>query len=379
MNIQTNVNLRPYNSFHLDCLARYFVVIESEEDFLELMQTDIYHQNKNIIIGGGSNILLTQDTYEWLVIKNEIMWKEIIDETDTQVTIKIGWWEDRDSFVSWAIQRDYCGMENLVSIPGTVWAAPMQNIWAYGVQIQDLVQNVWWIDIPSATHIILANYECNFWYRDSIFKQALKNNFYISHVTIILDKYSSQTYFPNISYGAIQDKLAQISHWVDLQLSPKLIADVIASIRESKLPNWKEIGTAGSFFKNPIVSKEKYKQLQSLDPSIKWYPVTKQATLPWQGEVAFVKQKAEGFTTDKQKDRSKSRDLIKLNAWQLIDLAWLKGLQHGNVGTYHKHALVLINNGQWTGQELVELAARIQKIVKESFDVEIIPEVNYID
>lgn len=365
MKIQTNVNLKPYNSFQLDCLARYFVIIESEADFLELMSTDIYQKNKNIIIWGGSNILLTQDIYEWLVIKNEITWKEIIDETDTQVTINVWWWENRDGFVWWAIERDFCGMENLVSIPGTVWAAPMQNIWAYGVEIQDLVQNVAWIDIPSATHIILANYECNFWYRDSIFKQALKNNFFISHVTVVLDKYNSQTYFPNISYGAIQDKLSQISHWVDLQLTPKLIAGVIASIRESKLPDWREIGTAGSFFKNPVVSKEKYKQLQSLDPSIKGYPISKQTNIPPIKGVEYSKADSGG--------------LIKLNAWQLIDLAGLKGLQHGNVGTYHKHALVLINNGQWTGQELVELATRIQNIVKESFDIEIIPEVNYVD
>jgi len=366
MKILEHIDLQPYNTFKISCVARYFVVVESAEDVIELSKTDIYKDNKKLFLGGGSNILLTQETYDGLVIKNEIRWKKVIEETTASITVKIWAGENRDTIVQRAVSQGYTGVENLVSIPGTVWAAPMQNIWAYGVEIKDLVHNVMGIDLPSQTEIILASYECEFGYRESIFKHSLKDKFFITHVTFVFGKYDPKTYFPIISYGAIQDKLAEIADGDDLAVTPELIASAVAQIRESKLPNRKEIGTAGSFFKNPTVTKEKYKQLQSIEPSITWYP---EPAIPSPSDD-------EGGTVGRGLGWGW---LIKLNAWQLIDLAGLKGLQHGNVGTYHKHALILINQSNGTGAEIVQLASRIQKIVRETFGVEIVPEVNYID
>lgn len=352
MKIIDNFNLFECNSFKLNCIADHFCIIKSKEEFNELASSEIFLNNSKIFLWGGSNVLFTEEKYNGLVIKNEIMWSEIIDESDTDVIVKVWGWENRDEFVQYCLEQDRCGMENLISIPGSVGAAPMQNIWAYWVEIKDLIINVEWIDMPSNTSIILANYECNFGYRDSVFKHELKNKFFITHVTFNLKKFVPSTYFPQISYGAIQRKLEE-QFWdkLDTQLTPQIIAGSIASIRESKLPNRKEIWTAWSFFKNPIVSKEKYKQLQDLEPDIHGYEVTFEGnTLP----------------------------MYKLNAGQLIDLAWLKGLQHGNVWTYHKHALVLVNNWWGTWQELVELSERIQKIVKDTFGIEIFPEVNFV-
>jgi len=348
MKIQEQVNLKPYNSFQLECIADYFCVVESISDFIQLSKSEIYKNQARLILGWWSNILLTKPNYPWLVIKNEIMGKNINEETEESITVQLWAWENRDNVVQRSLENNLHGIENLISIPGSVGAAPMQNIWAYGCEVKDVIINVQWIDLPSGSEVILANYECDFRYRESIFKHELKDNFFITHVTIKLHKYIPSTYFPKIHYWAIQEKLQEAygQDALDVQITPKIVADTIAQIRESKLPDRKKLGTAGSFFKNPIVSKEKFKKLTSISPEISWY---------------------------------ESGDQIKINAWQLIDLAWLKWLQHGNVGTYHKHALVLVNNGGWTWEELLELAARIQKIVKETYDVEIVPEVNYVD
>ena len=348
MNLMKDVSLKPFNSFKLDCIADDFVIVESAKEFIELLDEDIYKENDHLIIGWGTNILLTKKRFEGLVIKNQIMWRKIIDETDDAVTIKAGAGENRDEFVKRTLAQWYTGCENLISIPGTIWAAPMQNIWAYGVEVKDMIQNVEWIDIPSKASIILAAYECNFWYRDSVFKKELKDNFFITHVTFQLQKYAPETYFPKIEYGAIQQKLLENEKDgnLDTQITPQIVADAIAEIRASKLPNREELWTAGSFFKNPFVNKETYKKIQLLDDTIQWYKI---------------------------KD-----DVYKLNAWQLIDLAGLKWIQHWHVGTYHKHALVLVNHGDGTWEELMELAARIQKIVKETFGIDIEPEVNFV-
>ncbi len=351
MKFQENIDLSSYNTFQVSCLAKYFCVVESKEDFLKVIETEIYQNNKILFLGWWSNILLTQDTYDGLVIKNEIKGKEVITEDDDEMVIKVWSGENRDSFVKRSIKKGLYGIENLISIPGTVWAAPMQNIWAYGVEVGNLISNVGWIDLPSKAEIILAQYECNFGYRNSVFKQELNKLFFIDSVSFRLKKYSPESYQAHNEYWAIKTKLEE--KWIDDdQITPIVMAETIAEIRESKLPDRKSTGTAGSFFKNPIVSKEQHKKLQQLDSSIKGYP------LSFEG---------------------KNIPMVKLNAGQLIDLAWLKGLQQGNVGTYHKHALILVNNWGWTWKELVALSQRIQKIVFESFGVKIEPEVNFVD
>lgn len=347
MNIQQSVQLQHYNSFKIVCEAKYFTSVETELEFLELMQTDIFKDNSHLILGWWSNVLLTQDEYPGLVIKNDILGKEIVSEDDTTVTIKVGWWEDWNEFVLRSVKQWYYGCENLVSIPGTVWAAPMQNIWAYGVEVKDLILNVEWVDLPSGAHIILDNYECDFDYRDSVFKQWLKGKFFITHATFRLNKYSPQTYFPQLSYGAVTNKISEMcGDMLDCKLTPTLVADAIAQIRASKLPDWKQIGTAWSFFKNPVIPRDIYKQLKKKFPELKGYSLNN------------------GF--------------FKLSAGQLIDATGLKGLTQGNVGTYENHALVIVNHWGGTGKDIQDLATHIQNQVVEKFGIMLQPEVNYV-
>ena len=318
MNIQENVNLQPYNTFHLECIADHFVEITKIEDFHELMQTQIFQDNPRLILGWGSNILLSSERFEGLVIMNNILGKEIIEQDDTSITIQVWAGENRNDFVRRSIEQGYSGIENLVSIPWSVGAAPIQNIWAYGVEAKSVITNVKAIMIPpvkgvdtpkwngevsgglesevskprlQSDLVKLSNSQCNFSYRSSIFKTELKDQTFITHVVFKLQKYNQDSYIPTISYGAIRDKLSEKSPLIqgewrsqrvcpgakgDLggfeNLDPHLLATTIADIRASKLPDRTKIWTAWSFFKNPIVSQEIFDKLQSQFPNLKWFP-----------------------------------------------------------------------------------------------------------
>lgn len=343
-----NVDLQPYNTFKISSIAKDFVVIKSEHDFLELLKSDLYKQaRKKVIIWWWSNVLLTQENIDGLVIKNEIFGKERINETDKQISFKVWAGENRDDFVRWSIENGYAGAENLASIPGTVWAAPMQNIGAYWIEIKDLIRSVEWVDLDSWAHVLLASYECKFWYRDSIFKKKLKNKFFITHVNLVLDKYDASRYQSHLQYGAVKANIeARLENKKDEVITPKIVAEEISKIRASKLPDRKKIGTAWSFFKNPLISEDKFKKLTEKFPDLKWYP--------WE------------------------KGLIKLSAGQLIDKAGLKWIEEKTVGTYKKHALIIVNNWWGTGEQISKLALHIQKTVKTKFWIDIIPEVNYI-
>lgn len=395
MNIQENISLKPYNTFQIDCIAKYFVEISKITDLQELIQTKVFQDNKRFILWWGANILLTEEHFDGLTIKNNILGKEIIEEDEIFITIKVWGGENRDDFVWWIIDQGYCGIENLVSIPGSIGASPMQNIWAYGVEVWSCIESVscrtlspligtlqnntkqikplkWWALLE------LKKNECIFWYRTSIFKQELKDKVFITHVTFKLKKYTSKTYNPNIEYKAIQEKLIErtpspseavatkgildVPSGRDL-LTPKTIATIISEIRSSKLPNRRELGTAGSFFKNPIIPGSQFQELQKKFPSLKWRP----------SDVPSDK----GVDSSEQR-KDLSGGFVKLFAWQLIDLTWLKNLTRGNVGIYKKHALILVNHGWGTGQDIVKLAKHIQEQVFKKFWVQLSPEVNYI-
>ena len=349
MRIQANISLLPYNTFHLDCTAEQFCEISSIQDIHDLLTFTDLSTTNFLVLWWGSNILLTQPTYTWLVIKNNILGKEITEQSPTHTTLTVWAGENRNEFVLRAIDQWYTGIENLISIPGNVWAAPMQNIWAYGVEVKDTIVSVSGIYLlPHRDHqpwdsFTLTSQQCEFGYRESIFKHALKGKLIITHVTFKLEIYSPESYTPNLSYGKVQEELDNASISTP---TPGDIATTIAAIRASKLPDWTEIGTAGSFFKNPIISNDQRLVMHDQFPSLRWFP-------QWDGTV-------------------------KLSAGQLIDLAWCKGLQHGNVCVYHLHALVLTNPGNGTGEELVQLAEIIQDRVEKKFGILLNPEVNFV-
>lgn len=337
--IQESVDLLPYNTFKIRATARYFIVVQSVHELQELITTDVLKREKHLIVGGGSNILLTGD-YNGLVIKNEIRGIQIVDENSDVVTVKVGAGEPWHGFVMHAVANNWGGVENLSLIPGTMGAAPMQNIGAYGVEIKDVIKNVEAIDKKSGEIIVFDNDECAFGYRESVFKQALKEKYFISSVTLILTKKNHQF---NTSYGAIDATLKQQN--VD-QLSVRAISDAVISIRQQKLPDPAVIGNAGSFFKNPTITKQHFEKIKSTHSAIPGYGVENQE--------------------------------VKVPAGWLIEQCEWKGKTFDTIGVHPLQALVLVNYGGGTGEKIWSLAQKIRASVKEKFNIELQPEVNVI-
>lgn len=337
--VQENVSLLPYNTFRIDVKARYLVRVGSVDAVQRLISSDIFRTNPRLILGAGSNLLLTKD-FDGLVIRNEIKGISIIDETDASVTIKVGAGENWHEFVTFAVGRNYGGLENLSLIPGTVGAAPMQNIGAYGVEIREVIINVEAIDLSTGDIRIFTKEECRFGYRESVFKQELKDRYFISSITLSLTKKNHRF---SIEYGAIREILKQND---EKELSVKNISEAIISIRKSKLPDPDVLGNAGSFFKNPTVDKHLFDVLQKEFPEIPFYPADK--------------------------------EMIKIPAAWLIERSGWKGKTLDNIGVHKHQALVIVNYGGGDGKKIWELAMKIQASVKENFNIILQPEVNVV-
>lgn len=336
MQIQENISLRPYNTFGIDASARYFAVFNNNDELEELM-TDA-SRLPTLILGGGSNILFTKD-FDGLLLKNEIKGIAELHEDSEYVYVKAGAGENWHQFVLHCIQRNWAGVENLSLIPGSVGASPMQNIGAYGVEIDDVFWDLEAYHINERKIVTFTRSDCEFGYRESVFKKKYKDQFVILNVTFQLRK---KPRF-NTSYGAIEQELEKMGV---KDFSIKAISDAVINIRTSKLPNPEEIGNAGSFFKNPTVSNEEYTRLKSAYENIAAYP------------------NADGT--------------IKLAAGWLIEQCGWKGFRKGDAGCHAKQALVLVNYGNATGREIYQLSEEILQSVKEKFGVTLEREVNII-
>ena len=337
MKLEQNISLKDFNTFGVDALAHSFVaissVIELEQVFSELISPEMPF----LVLGQGSNLLFTRD-YNGVIIKNEIEGIEVADEDDEYVYVKAGAGVNWHEFVLHCINHDWGGVENLSLIPGTVGAAPVQNIGAYGVELKDLLHSLCTWDVRQKKLVEFKNTDCAFGYRNSIFKQELKGLAVIVEVTFKLTK----KHIIKIGYGAIKDELAKKG------ISEPTIRDVsnaVIVIRSSKLPDPKIIGNAGSFFKNPVVTKDFFDHLHRCYPDAVAYP---------------------------------SGTEMKLAAGWLIEQAGWKGFHEGSVGCYDKQALVLVNLGGATGAEILGLANRIQVSVLLKFDIRLEFEVNVI-
>ncbi len=339
MNIQEQVELLPYNTFKIQAKAKYFASIHSVEDFQELQKHPLYKQEKHLILGGGSNVLLTGD-FHGLVIKVDIKGIVIVSQDDTSIVIKAGAGEAWHALVLHCVAHDWGGIENLSLIPGTVGAAPMQNIGAYGVEIKEVIKNVEAIDLTSGNVKVFSNPECGFDYRESVFKQKLKGKYFISSVTLTLTKKNHQF---NTTYGAIEATLKQQN---TQPLSVRAISDAVIAIRQQKLPDPAVIGNAGSFFKNPTITKQHFEKLKTIYPQIP------------------------GYNTVNQE--------VKTPAGWLIEQCDWKGKTFENIGVHPHQALVLVNYGGGTGENIWALAQNILTSVKEKFDINLQPEVNVI-
>ena len=334
MTVQHQYPLQSLNTFGIKAHAEYFSSFSSKEELIELLGKT---QKPLTILGGGSNILLTKNI-SGTVLKNEISEIEITHEDNDSLTVKVGGgvvWHD---FVMWSIEHNLGGIENLSLIPGSVGAAPMQNIGAYGVEIKSVFQELEAVHIDNKTVKTFSNTDCQFAYRYSIFKGELKGQYIICHVTFKLSKHPQF----NTSYGAIEEELKAMGASKSLES----VSQAVINIRQRKLPNPKDIGNSGSFFKNPTIPKAKFEQLKTQFPNIIGYPNGEQS--------------------------------VKVAAGWLIDHAGWKGYRKGDAGVHKNQALVLVNYGTAQGNEILTLSKNIQKSIQETFGIELEAEVNIL-
>ncbi|OMP31694.1 UDP-N-acetylmuramate dehydrogenase [Mangrovimonas sp. DI 80] len=337
MLVQQHISLKPYNTFGIDVSAKQFVSVSSLEALKSALADK---QNSPIfILGGGSNMLLTKDV-EALVIHVNLKGIEVVEEQDNHVLVKAQAGENWHEFVLWCLEHDFGGVENLSLIPGNIGTAPIQNIGAYGVELKDVFERCEAIDIKTQELVSFSKEECQFGYRESIFKQAAKGKYIICNVTLKLTKHN---HVLHTEYGAIK---GQLEH--DNITTPSIndISNAVIAIRESKLPNPKEIGNSGSFFKNPVISKQQFDQLKENFPNIPSYVV--------------------------------SEEEVKVPAGWLIETAGFKGKTFGTYGVHKQQALVLVNYGGAKGEDIFELAKLIQDTIKRLFGISIEMEVNII-
>ena len=333
-----NHSLLEHNTFGIDVSARYFVEISNEEELKNALVDERYKGQPILILGGGSNVLFTQD-FPGLVILISIKGIEIKDSDDVNVLIQFGAGENWHQSVLYAIENGYGGIENLSLIPGTVGAAPMQNIGAYGVEIKDVFVSLEAINRETFEIKSFTLEDCNFGYRQSIFKNILKDQYIITRVTLRLSKQHEL----NTSYGAIGEMLTEAGI---SDPTTKDVSDAVIKIRQSKLPDPKVIGNAGSFFKNPTISSIDYEGLKAEFPEIPGYELPE--------------------------------NQVKVPAAWLIQFCGWKGKRMGEIGVHENQALVLVNHGGGNGTEIRQLALEIQKSVADRFGIELEMEVNVI-
>ena len=346
--MKTNVNLRLYNSFGFDTIAKQFAEINQTSDLQTLIQSGALQKHKTLILSGGNNILFQKDVFDDLVVYINTRGIEILREDGNEIIVRAQAGEDWPDFVRFCVDKGWHGIENLAHIPGKVGAAPVQNIGAYGMELKDSFLRCEAMDLTTGETKVFTQKDCRFGYRESVFKNELKGQYVIISVEFLLKKNAPL----NLEYGNIKAYLEQ--NGIE---NPTLqqLHDSICAIRDAKLPDMKQIGSAGSFFKNPVIERKQFEALQ------KEYP-----TMPHYDEP---------------------NDKVKVPAGWLIEhsgpstgsetASW-KGWRDEHVGVYEKQALVLVHYGGGKGQDIVELAQRIQDSVEKKFGIRIGPEVNFV-
>lgn len=330
-------SLQPLNTFGMNARAAYYSELSNENDLLQLPAADAYNAGV-FVLGGGSNVLLTQDIPQW-VLHNKIKGIEQVKEDADYVWLRAGAGEVWHELVLYCVQQGFAGIENLSLIPGTVGAAPIQNIGAYGVEVKDVLEEVRFYDLEKQEFRTFTREQCDFGYRDSVFKRTLKGKIVITYVVFRLRK--SPVF--NTSYGNIQQELDAMGV---TELSIKSISDAVIRIRTAKLPDPKEIGNAGSFFKNPEVPDAFFEQLKKDYPGLPGYPLN------------------DGNT--------------KIPAAWLIEQCGWKGFREGNYGVHKNQALVLVNYGKADGRDIAALSEKIMASVAAKFQVQLEREVQII-
>ncbi len=339
MQIQQNISLKPFHTFGIDVLAKYFAAFSTLEELQEVMEHFKSFEKPKLILGGGSNILFIKN-FDGVVLKNELNGIELIKQDENYYYVKAAAGENWHGFVQYCIQNNYAGIENLSLIPGCVGASPMQNIGAYGIEIKDVFEELSAYHLHDKKIVNFSLSDCDFGYRESIFKKKYKNEFVILNVTFRLNK--KPVY--NISYGAIEDELKKMNV---KELSIQAISRAVINIRRSKLPDPKIVGNAGSFFKNPTVIAEDVNSLKKVFPAMPTYKLA-------------------------------SAQYLKIAAGWLIEQCGWKGFRDGDAGCSPTQALVLVNYGNAAGEEIFTLSEKIIDSVQAKFGITLEREVNII-
>ncbi len=333
--ISSNFSLKHYNTFNIDVRSDKFISINSEDQLIDFLSQHKGEENI-FFLGGGSNVLFSKD-YNGTIIHISIKGKKIIEELDDKIIIEVSSGENWHDFVKWSIDNNYGGIENLSLIPGNVGAAPIQNIGAYGVELKDVFDSCRVLSIDSNKIKIFNKEECDFNYRSSVFKSSQKNKYVILSIRLKLTK---EPHSYNLSYDSLRERFN------DKEINLSNISEEIVKIRESKLPDPKKIGNCGSFFKNPFIESEK------LDILLEKYP-----KLPY--------NKVEN-------------GLYKIPAAWLIEKMGFKNKSLGDAGVYINQPLVIVNNGNASGSDILNFANSIKNSVKENFNIDLEEEVNII-
>ncbi len=337
MNVQENISLKGYNTFGIEANARFFIEINS---LLQLQKTlELTAYPEYFVLSGGSNILLTRDI-DALVLFINLKGISVIEESEDEVVIKAMAGENWHDLVLWTLEKGYGGLENLSLIPGNVGTAPIQNIGAYGVELKDVFVSCEAMHIQDKELLEFDKESCQFGYRDSIFKNAEKNNLIITSVKLRLTK---QDHKLSTSYGAIEQELQKQNI---VYPTIRDISNAVIKIRQSKLPDPKKIGNSGSFFKNPVIDRKAFEKLRKKHAELPHYDM--------------------------------GGEKVKVPAGWLIEQSGFKGKRVGDAGVHEKQALVLVNYGNATGKEIFDLAEQIQKMVKKKFKITLQTEVNII-
>lgn len=337
MDIKNNISLKEYNTFGVDVKAKFLTFLEKEVEIKEVFDSQEFKNNSHIFLGGGSNVLFVND-FDGIVVVNKLKGVEILREDEENVWLKIASGEDWHDVVLFTVEKKYWGIENLSLIPGTVGAAPIQNIGAYGVEIKDIIDDVFAFNIETSEKKIFSKDECKFGYRESVFKNELKDKYFISAIVLKLSKLPKV----NLTYKILNEYLEKNNIEKN---NIKNISDAVIEIRKSKIPDPKVIGSAGSFFKNVFVEKDILKKLLDKFPELPYFE--------------------EG-------------DVYKIPTGWLIESCEWKGRVVGNVGVYEHQALVVVNHGGATGVEIKNLVDKIIDSVEQKFSLTLVPEVNII-
>mgnify|MGYP006278983613 CR=1 FL=1 len=334
--IYQDTSLKPYNTFGVEARARYLASFSGEQELRDLLNDSQFSEMPVLLLGGGSNILFTRD-FEGLVLVNEITGIEVLEDTDEYCVVKAGAGENWDDLVDYCVENGWGGLENLSYIPGSVGASPIQNIGAYGAEVKDTIQMVHTLNRDSLVPLAYSNHDCQFDYRNSIFKNRLKDKRIITHVTFKLSKKPQY----NIDYGSLKETVEKKG-----KINLQTIRDSVIEIRRGKLPEPEETGSAGSFFKNPVVGQREFKKLQAAHPNMPSY------------RLAGKRHKIPA-------------------GWLIDQLGW-KGYREGDAGVHARQALVLVNYGRAGGREIHQLSQRIRESVQSVFGIELEYEVNIL-